>query len=75
MEFSALATGLINADLDTLWVDLQVYTNDPQTVADLLHKKFGLKIDEIILTENGEESPEINYHWRINEDYFAQCTL
>ena len=46
-----------------------VNTDVPQEVADYLKLEFGLYFDQILLMKNGDDSPDVVYHWNIDKDY------
>ena len=46
-----------------------IESKDPQIVSDALEKEFGMIFDQILLVENGDESPSVVHHWNIDKDY------
>lgn len=46
-----------------------VVARNPQDVAVALKSQFGIWFEQILLTQNGEDGPEVVEHWNIDKDY------
>jgi hypothetical protein len=58
---SYLALGIRFEDGSTN--SMEVRSSDPNEVAQEMSKEFGTEFDDIFLIQNGESSPEVEYHF------------
>ena len=49
-----------------------VSSSDAQEIANYLKSEFGLWFEQILLMENGTDSPEVVKHWNIDKDYYDE---